>query len=370
MSGPRIGINLLWLRPGEVGGTETYIRRILESLASDEEALDVHLFGTTSAIEAVRPEPTSIIEHRAPSGFEAPPLRVILERTWLRRSMSRGIDVAHHPGGTVPFTGSPSVVTIHDLQPLDHPSNFSAVKRAFLARAIPTAIDRADVVITPSDWVGEQVRERFSLGPDRVVTVSAFAQARVGVGHEPTARVSDIVSRGPVALYPAMTMNHKNHACLFDAFSDAVLERPDLQLVCVGAVGRDDQEIRAKAAATSAKIRMLGHVTRGDLDFLLASAEVLVFPSRYEGFGLPVLEAQQAGLPVVASTAGALPEVAGLGAVLLDPQDRTAWTQALVSPLEGPARITAVEVGRANAARYSVESTGIQQRSAYERAAT
>ena len=178
------------------------------------------------------------------------------------------------------------------------------------------------------------------------------------------------MSRGPVAFYPAMTMNHKNHACLFDAFSDAVLERPDLQLVCVGAIGRDDQEIREKAEATSAKIHMLGHVTRADLNFLLASAEVLVFPSLYEGFGLPVLEAQQAGLPVIASTACALPEVAGLGAILLDPRDRTAWTEALVSPLDGAARIAAVEVGRANAARYTAETTATQQRSAYERAAT
>jgi glycosyltransferase involved in cell wall biosynthesis len=115
---------------------------------------------------------------------------------------------------------------------------------------------------------------------------------------------------------------------------------------------------------------MLGLVPRADLDVLFENAETLVFPSRYEGFGLPVLEAQQCGLPVIASNAGALPEVAGDAATLLDPDDEGAWTEALCSPLEGDAHDAAIAAGIRNADRFTMETSATQQLSAYAQLAT
>jgi len=373
-----VGLNLLWLRPGEVGGTETYIRRIVQAVDAQSAEVEWHMFGTEKAIDSVGGSNAASAAFVSPHLANTPALRVVLERTWLRQRMAvgrrgrPGLDVVHHPGGTVPFrSDTKTAVTIHDLQPLDDPTNFSAAKRAFLARAIPTAIERADLVLTPSMWVGEQIKERFSCDESKIRTVSAFAESRsVAPSSTSSTQIGEILGRGPIVLYPAMTMRHKNHAMLFRAFAQAVRERPDLQLVCVGAVGRDDRQIREEAVAASDRIHMLGLVSGVDLNVLFETAESLVFPSRYEGFGLPVLEAQRCGLPVIASNAGALPEVAGDAARLLDPADQAAWTEALCSPLQGEAHEAAIAAGVRNTARFTMETSATQQLSAYAQLAT
>lgn len=364
-----IGINLLWLRPGEVGGTETYIRRVLRSLSAHAPDLQLHLFGTAYALDAVRPVVSGVEEYITAASALVPAKRVIVERTWLRSVMGRELDVVHHPGGTVPFQSQGrSIVTIHDLQPLDDPRNFSAVKRRFMAKAIPAAISSASVVATPSDWVREGVIDRFGLEEDRVVTVSAFAEPPdLSIETTPSPRLASIFARGPVLFYPAMTMRHKNHSMLFRAFAEAVQHDPDLQLVCVGAVARDHDQIREEAASASTQIHVLGHVPRSDLDALFMRSEALVFPSMYEGFGLPILEAQHAELPVLASASTALIEVVGGAGELLDPHDSSAWAGAMVDRVRGEARARRVADGQKNAARYSSEATAMQQRSAYER---
>lgn len=375
----RVGVNLLWLRPGEVGGTETYVRRVLHAVTAEGRAgvgsvsnVEWHLFGTSNAIDSVRPRGGTVVEHHAPSGFSDPVRRNILERTWLRRAMTNDLDVIHHPGGTVPFSSStPTVVTIHDLQPLDDARNFSFVKRQFLRRAIPRAVERADLVLTPSDWVRRGVIDRFGRADGSVRTVSAYAEAPAVTSDDAAPSTStagvviDIMAAGPFALYPAMTMRHKNHKTLFRAFSIAQDARSDLQLVCVGAEGRHHAEIVARAGLTSDRIHVLGHVRRHELDVLMHRAEVIVFPSRYEGFGLPVLEAQRFGRPVVASTAGALPEVAGAGALLIAPDDVDGWAEVLADPPVGARSDALVRAGMANVERYSIEGTAAQQLGAY-----
>lgn len=369
----RVGVNLLWLRPGQVGGTESYARRVIEATTSSaaeettkQRPIEWHLFGTSAAIAAVRPAGGSVVEHSAPAGFADPARRVVLERSWLRAKMRGDLDVVHHPGGTVPFGSStPTAVTVHDLQPLDDPQNFGAIKRRFLARAIPRSVDRADLVLTPSDWVREGIIDRFDLAEEKVMTVSAYADRRASAGEPET--VESIRRAGPYCLYPAMTMRHKNHRVLFRAFGLAEQVRPDLQLVCVGAVGRDHDEILTAARLTSGRIRVLGHVTREELDALFEHADLLVFPSRYEGFGLPVLEAQLASLPVASSTAAALPEVAGGSAILLDPDDVEGWSTVMAHPPEADDRRRLIRAGLENAARYTPRSTARQLRGAYER---
>lgn len=111
---------------------------------------------------------------------------------------------------------------------------------------------------------------------------------------------------------------------------------------------------------------MLGHVERSDLDALFHRSEALVFPSSYEGFGLPIIEAQHAELPVIASNATALSEVAGNSGILLDPTDIDAWASAMEQRLRPTERAQHVAAGRENAARYTPKRTAEQQRSAYE----
>ena len=371
MSGMDIGVNVLWLRPGEVGGTESYARRVLRALSQHAPDLRLHLFGTAAGVGAVRPVGATVEEYITAAADLPPRRRIIVERTWLRSVVGPPLDLLHHPGGTVPFAKqTPTLVTIHDLQPLVDPSNFSTAKRRFLSRAIPASVERASVIATPSDFVRNDILNRFDVLEDRVVTVSAFAEPP-DLSHEPepTPRLARILVKGPVLFYPAMTMRHKNHSMLFEAFRRAVQRDADLQLVCVGAVGRYHDQLVELAAIESPSIHLLGHVSREDLDTLFVRSEALLFPSTYEGFGLPIIEAQQLELPVVSSNTAALPEVAGDGAVLLDPQDVDAWAEVMVSRWSSTERAGLVAAGRTNALRYSAERTAEQQGDAYRRCA-
>ena len=136
----------------------------------------------------------------------------------------------------------------------------------------------------------------------------------------------------------------------------------------VGSPGRDDAEIRAHAASVSPRIHMLGYVSRADLDSLYRSADALVFPSRYEGFGLPILEAQAYGLPVICSNVTAIPEVAGDGALLIDPLNPGDWVDAMIERFSPVERAKLVAAGFENARRYSPEATAAQQQRVYARA--
>ena len=363
--GEEVAVNLMWLRPGKVGGSESYIRRVLASLASNRPDIDLRLIGNPDSLGAVAPDGAQLVT--PPITNQSRAARVAAERMWLSKVMDLRASILHHPGGTVPFVSeTPTVMTIHDLQPLTNRANFSRTKRFYLDRAIPEAVQRADVIATPSDWVRNDVIERLGVAPDRVVTVSAYAHPTdLSEPTYPSPQLQKILDRGPTLVYPAMTLGHKNHKFLFDAFEAARMQDPTLQLVCTGVEGEDHDEIVAYAAAVSPAIYMLGYVSRRDLDALFARAEMLVFPSLYEGFGLPILEAQQAGLPVVATSCAAIPEVAGDGAVLLDPSDLDAWAGLMAARFSTNERAELVARGHANAQRYSSQLTALAQEGAY-----
>lgn len=353
----RILFNLSWLRPGEVGGTETYACRLLAALSQHCEGLELDALGTAMALEAVESRGAHI-SRRVVVAPSSRPGRVVRERTQLK-AMGRRMDpdIVHHLGGTAPdFSGVASVVTIHDLQPLMQPQNFSVAKRAFLRRAIPRAVHRADAVISPSEYVADSIRDHFGLSADRVFSVPVY-----GAEYTP-AEPSPVDA--PFLLYPAMTMAHKNHAMLFDAFRQARRERPELQLVCTGTMGTAHASITQLADATPGVV-MMGLVAPSVFSGLMQSAEAVVFPSLFEGFGLPIIEAQQAGTVVYASNATCLPEVMGFGGRLLDPSDADAWTVAMLSPLHGSQLEDEVARGRQNAARYSATRSAADQAQVY-----
>src|SRR5581483_12014149 len=136
---------------------------------------------------------------------------------------------------------------------------------------------------------------------------------------------------GPFFLYPAITYAHKNHSVLVTAFADVVRHRPDALLVLTGGPAEMEHELsdRAVALGIAHRIRRLGRIPRGNLTWLYRNATALTFPSRFEGFGLPVLEAMGHGCPVIAAAAAALPEVVGDSGMLLPPDDPGAWAAAM-----------------------------------------
>jgi glycosyltransferase involved in cell wall biosynthesis len=211
-------------------------------------------------------------------------------------------------------------VTLHDVQHLDLPHLFSRAERAYRAIAYDRAARQADRVVVISEFVRQRAVKRLGLDPARVaVTPLAVDTTRL----RPAA-----VEREPFVLYPAKPWPHKNHARLFEAFERVRSARPGLRLVLTGG---------GVYPLLPDGVEALGHVPRGQVVELMQRAAALVFPSLYEGFGLPPLEAMACGCPVACSDAAALPEVTAGAARLFDPSDPQAIADGLLGVLADPA---------------------------------
>jgi alpha-1,3-rhamnosyl/mannosyltransferase len=352
----RVGVNLLWLVPGVVGGSEEYATRCIDALLRDAPDVALVLFARRSFTTA-HPDLASRCEVVSPPFDRGGRIvRVLAESTWLPiATRRRRVDVMHHLGGRVPLVSTtPSLVTIHDLQPLDHPENFSGVKRRFLARALPRSARRARAVVTPSEFVRAGVIARFGVDDAKVTAIAA--PLPTDIAPTPSATEPHIAERltgVPFFLYPAITYAHKNHAVLVDAFARLHADRPDVRLVLTGRAGPCESALRAQIARLrldDAVVRT-GRVPQEELRWLLHHAVALAFPSRYEGFGLPVVEAMAAGCPVIVADATALPEVVDGAGVLVGADDVEGWRAALAAQLDAD-RDAASARSRARAACY------------------
>jgi glycosyltransferase involved in cell wall biosynthesis len=255
------------------------------------------------------------------------------------RARFAAAEVVHYPLTIrIPTVDQPSVVTLHDLQHLDLPSMFPRSERAFRKVAWHRSVRGAARVIVISEFVRRGVIEHLGIEPARVRVVP------LGLDH---ARLHpEPVEREPFLLYPARGWPHKNHARLFEAFALVRRDRPELRLVLTGGGGHGD---------LPAGVESRGHVPRDEVVSLLQRASALVFPSLYEGFGLPPLEAMACGCPVACSNAAALPETAGDAARLFEPHDPRAIADAVLDVLADPDPW--VERGLARAAEFSWAAT-------------
>ncbi|MEX5637536.1 glycosyltransferase family 4 protein [Parafrankia sp. FMc2] len=333
-----VGINLLSLIPRMVGGAETAALGLLGELAQQRPAgHELSLFCLDSF---VREHPEVAVRFNTkvlPINGHIRPLRVLGENSWLAAEARRSkIDVMHHMGNVIPpGCGVPGVVTIYDLQPFDIPENFSRVKTFYLRSVAPRSANRARAVITPSNFARNSVIDRFGIPPERVRII------HLGV-EEPTSQMSIAEVRerygirGRWFVFNAVTSRHKNHEMLLRAFAKVAEKEPDVILVLTGGQGRAEETVRRDIESLGLSKRVLrpGRVPRPDLIGILRGAVALTFPSCYEGFGLPVVEAMSLGTPVLAADATALPEIVGDGGRLIDPTDVDAWAGAMLGLLD------------------------------------
>lgn len=351
-----VGINLLWLVPGEVGGSEESTvasLRALRDLAPDD--LDLRLF-VLEPFAAAHPELAAGFRTEVlPLTGRSRAVRIGGEASWLT-TRTRGLDLVHHAGGTAPpRRGAPYVLTVHDLQPLEQRATHGPLKRAYLAAVLPRSVRAARRVAVPSQFVRQSLLTRLDADPQHVVVIPH------GVATHPSPTAADVLAAryqldGPIVLYPAITYPHKNHTVLVDAFARVVADHPGALLVLTGGTGAEEDHLAAQIERLHLRdrVRRTGRIPAADVAGLYRAATVVAVPSRYEGFGLPAAEALAYGAALVAAEATALPEVVGDAGVLVDPDDPSAWAAALRHLLDTPGeRERLAEMGLQQAQRYS-----------------
>jgi len=332
-----VDIPLLTLVPGELGGSETYVRELLRGLGRVGEH-----------------EYKVLLPPAAPTASEGLPAEIATEyrlaRTIPQRLAAMGTaaarpgplrarladaSVVHYPLTIrIPPIDRPTVVTLLDVQHLDLPGMFPRSERLFRSVAWHRSLRSAQRVITISEFVRERAIEQLKLDPERLRAIP------LGLDHDELQPGTS--EREPFLLYPARRWPHKNHERLLEAFAILRRERPELRLVLTG--GGD-------FPAVPDGVEVRGLVPRAEVVSLMQLASALVFPSLYEGFGQPPLEAMACGCPVACSNAASLPEVVGDAARLFEPHDPEAIADAVHEVLDDPQPW--IEGGFARAAQFS-----------------
>jgi glycosyltransferase involved in cell wall biosynthesis len=265
-----------------------------------------------------------------------------LVKRWQRTSVTKAAraDLVFSPF-TAPFFFDPRVPlvsVVHDLQYLEYPDFFEALQHRNRHQHFLDACRLADRLICVSEFGRQTVLANSRLPPERVQTIqSALVHSLDADEHasETTHRVLDRlgVRSRRFLLYPANPWPHKNHRVLIEAFAQYRRSFPtsDLALVCTGAPGTAADELSALAQTVlpPGSFAFAGYLPEGKFVAVLQSSRGLIFPSLYEGFGLPVLEAMACGKPVLCSNVTSLPEVAGDAALLFDPRDPSAIASAI-----------------------------------------
>lgn len=267
--------------------------------------------------------------------------------------LAGAVDIAHalHPL-LIPSRRARQVVTIHDLDFLDHPERTQAEIRRDYAELAPIHARRAAAVVTVSEFTAVAIRERFSVAAERIVICPP------GAPHW-TPRPSSAPG-GPI-LFMGTLEPRKNVGVLLEAYARLIERRPDAPPLWLagGATAAAADWLRAIAAPPLAgRVEHLGYIEADRRYDLYARASMLVLPSHLEGFGMPVLEAMQVGVPVIVSRAGALPEVVGDAGPLVEPDDAEGFAQAMQHYLDHPdAAADATARGFVRARSYSWDAS-------------
>ena len=368
----RIGLNLVFLVPGETGGMEVYARELAPRLAA-LEGLDVVAFVNRETAGEDLGVPTRVVPVRATNRLEW----VRGEQQLLPVMAARaGVDVLHSlastaPVWSVPRSGARRVVTIHDLHFKLVPDAHFGVRGLGMRVLVPGAARSAHRVVVDATQTREDLAEHLGTprGKVDVVPLGVTARPDVEPTDEPTLRAQLDLGDRRVVLSVSAKRPHKNLLRLVEAHAQLPAPRP--VLVLPGYPTPYEEELRARAAALGSlkDVRFPAWVSAADLEGLYALADVCCLPSLYEGFGLPVLEAMARGVPVATSGRGSLAEVAGNAALLFEPESAEAIAGALRRVLDDGALADDLRSrGREHARAYSWERTAALTAESYRRA--
>jgi glycosyltransferase involved in cell wall biosynthesis len=339
----RVGISLLTLVPGVVGGSETYARELVRALGRVGEH-EYRVFKPSIVDDLPGETVRSYRASRSTAGRAAGMAHAALLPGRIRRELRpQELDAIHFPLTVMlpRLARPPAAVSLLDIQHVFFPEFFSRAELAYRRVVYGWSLRGARTVIAISEHVKETLVERMDVEAERVEVI------HLGLDHE-LFRPDGDEPRRPFLLYPANPWPHKNHERLFEAFARVRRARPDLRLVLTG-TGLD------RLGRVPEGVEVRGRVPREALAELYRTASALVFPSLYEGFGQPPLEAMASGTPVAVSRAGSLPEVCGDAALYFEPTSVDEIAEAIVAVLERPGQL--IERGLARASQFTWDAT-------------
>jgi glycosyltransferase involved in cell wall biosynthesis len=288
--------------------------------------------------------------------------------------LAGGADVFYSPDFALPpLARARAAVTVHDLSFLTHPETHYPPLRAYLSRVVPRSVREARLVLADSEQTKRDLVAYLDAPPEKVEVVLSAADPLFRRVEDP-GRVAEVLARwgveGPYLLSVGTIQPRKNLPVVFDALARLRRAGRDLRLVHVGGKGWLYEPVFAALdqSGLGDAVRFLEGVPDADLAVLYSAAVALVFPSLYEGFGIPCLESMACGAPVVASRAGSLAEVVGDAGIAVEPQDAPAIAAGVARLLDdAPFRDDLVRRGYARAAAFSWESSGRRLRTLLER---
>jgi glycosyltransferase involved in cell wall biosynthesis len=355
-----VGLNLVYLVPGETGGMETYARELLPRLA-DLDGLRLTAFVNREAATGDGPWGDVV-------PMEVVPVRARNRLEWVRGEQQHvprlaaaaGCDLVHSLASTAPLRGPvPGVTTIHDLNYRKVPDAHFGIRGLGMRLLVPAAARRSRRIVVPAASTRDDLVAELGVPAAKVDVVphgmsaplapppgaAARARARFGLGER------------PVVLSLSAKRPHKNLGRLLRALAAIRAERRPV-LVVPGYPTPHEAELRelARALGVEDGIVWPAWVSGDELEGLWAAATCLVFPSLYEGFGLPVLEAMARGVPVATSGRASLREVADEAALIFDPEDVDAIRAAIELLVSDEAeRRRLASAGRRRAAGFTWE---------------
>lgn len=323
----RIGVNALYMIPGGVGGTEIYLRNLLRALSQMDQRHYWYIFTNAETSSDLVPLSGNFIQVRQGIRAANRPIRLLWEQTGLPFHAWRlGLDCLLNPGFTAPaFPPCPQVTVFHDLQHKRHPEFFRWYDLPAWRLFLWIAARRSRMVLAISEATRTDVMLYYRLPADRIVL------APLGVEEEFFSISEWRMTDEPLLLCVSTLHPHKNIERLLRVFARFRTAHPKWALVLTGIRGFRAKQVEelVTALGLSDSVRITGWIPRSELYDLFRRARAFVYPSMFEGFGLPVLEAMAAGVPLACSDIEPIRSIVGNTAVRFDPQSEDQMLAAL-----------------------------------------
>jgi glycosyltransferase involved in cell wall biosynthesis len=371
-----VGLNLIYLVPGETGGMETYARELIPAIAHERPDLEITSFVNRETHERNSGGPWSTVGRTV-----LVPVHARHRTEWVRgeqqllpRIAARaGVDLVHSLASTAPAWGRfRRVVTIHDLIYRIYPEAHAGLRSRAMGVLVPFAARRSDRILAPSESTRNDLMRLLNV-PAKKIDVTPYG---VGTSFARPTDAAELRARHQlgeraVVFTASAKRPHKNLMRLLDALALIPSERRPV-LVLPGYATQHESELRKHAShlRLDADTRFLGWISAADLEAFYRLSSCFVFPSLYEGFGLPVLEAMARGLPVAASDRSSLAEVAGGAARMFDPESSQAMAEAIEDLLHDRTLVNRLRTaGYERVGRFTWSATARATLQAYESAA-